>query len=77
MICGFFFAKNANFIKIFLHNLGEIWGLGMSQPLFAWGATTGNEGDSKNRQAPGKVEEPFFVGKVRILRKYRLEKCKY
>ena len=39
--------------------------------------TPGNEGDSKNRQAPGKVGEPFFVGKVRILRKYRLEKCKY
>ena len=32
---------------ILLHNLGEIWGLGMPRPLFAWGPTPGNVGEPK------------------------------
>ena len=36
----------------------------MSQPLFAWGATTGNEGDSKNRHTPGKVGEPKIISEL-------------
>lgn len=31
-------------LLILLHNLGEIWGLGMSRPFFCMGATPGKVG---------------------------------
>ena len=46
-----FLLAFASFL-IFLHNLGEIWGLGMSQPLFAWGATPGYDRSFAKSEKP-------------------------
>ena len=46
-----FLLAFASFL-ILLHNLGKIWGLGMSRALFAWGATPGNDRSFEKSEKP-------------------------